>query len=412
MKLLILADDLTGALDTGVQLSRRHIPTTVLTNIEDNHASRPLDCQVLSVNLECRHLAEADTYARTRATIEKYATPGHYVYVKTDSALRGSTGAMFAAALDAIGGPICFTPALPRLGRITKEGVCYIGGELLERSVFRNDPRTPTTKSYIPDILNNSMRAITCTRIPFANIGSFDSLRENAPADVYLFDCESEGQMTAIGNVLGARRLYGLTAGCAGFAATFDAHIPFQKRTPTHVHQPGPLLLISGSANAVTLSQLALARQQGIPVFSMAEAICDAYRKKVPADPASLPVCREALSCFLRGRSVVLATAASDADLRKAEDDSFHETVARTMSCLVQYFIEQAGLCTLAVFGGDMVAAILRQLGCSRADVCLEVADGVPVCTFTYGGQPFTLVTKSGGFGEPDVVTQIIQYFK
>lgn len=431
MKLLIIADDLTGALDTGVQLSRQQISTKVFVSAESAADMDIPACEVLSVNLETRHLSPEDAYARTRRVLEKYAISGCAVYIKTDSALRGNTGAALAAASDVACAPVCFVPALPGMHRVTKDAVCYIDGKPLAASVFRNDPRTPVTESYIPDILRQSAPALVCRSIPFAELtqsirelraqsgaGSADVRAENKtpePAQsptVFLFDCESEEQMEAIGDALAAEELYGLTAGCAGFASTFGKHLSFARTDSPYAKQNCPLLLISGSANAVTLAQLAFARDHGISVFSLADTIHTAYKNGVPAEAQALHAYKEALALLRGGRSVALATAVKPEELRRITDTRFHETVAQTMASLVQCLLRETSLPALGVFGGDMVAAILKRLSCNMLSVCGEVTDGVPVCTFSYDGKEHTLITKSGGFGKPDVILQMIHFLK
>ena len=101
MKLLILADDLTGALDTGVQFSLRNIPTSVIVSEKPGISRLTQDCEVLSINAETRHMDRKSAYYCIKSLLEKYASPGHYIYIKTDSALRGNIGAAFLAAWEA-----------------------------------------------------------------------------------------------------------------------------------------------------------------------------------------------------------------------------------------------------------------------------------------------------------------------
>ncbi len=419
MKLLILADDFTGAMDSGVQLSLRNIPTTVAVSPNAGENWLTEDCEVLSVNMETRHLSALDAYNCIRSFLEKYAIPGCYVYIKTDSALRGNVGPSFQAALDVLGGPLAFVPALPAMNRVTRNGICYIEGELLENSIFRHDPRTPALKSRIPEILSTSDTHFTCRIVPTSHIQDFDSLSAERSADVYLFDCETEAQIETIGEKLADCRLYGLTAGCAGFARTFHRHIPFRTAASAPPASNGPVLFVSGSVNDKTMAQLAAAQSLGYPVLSLSAAISRCFQEG--ADPENSPqdIFTEACSCLSHGRSVVLATALSGEHLYRAKDSEqgrmdslrFHETVANLTASLVQSIIEETGLETLAVFGGDMVAAILKKLSCRKVSAWGEICSGVPLCTFYYRGKTRTLVSKSGGFGQPDVIPVIEQYF-
>lgn len=66
----------------------------------------------------------------------------------------------------------------------------------------------------------------------------------------------------------------------------------------------------------------------------------------------------------------------------------------------------------MAVFGGDMVAAILDRLDCHQVEALGEITDGVPLCHITYLGRTITLVTKSGGFGDADIILRIENYLR
>ncbi len=55
LRLLILADDFTGALDTGVRFAARGIPTQVLT--AKAHHFTEEDAEVLVIDTETRHLS-------------------------------------------------------------------------------------------------------------------------------------------------------------------------------------------------------------------------------------------------------------------------------------------------------------------------------------------------------------------
>lgn len=411
MKLLIFADDFTGALDTGVQLSLRNISTTVVTSVKNSHNYYTEGCEVLAFNMETRHLEEKNAYNSMKSVLEKYATPGHFVYIKTDSALRGNIGAAIQAALDTIGGPLAFVPALPALGRTTKNATCYVNGELLEKSVFRKDPRTPSTKSYIPDIINTPGAHFSTTLVPYERLGQFGQILKEEPADVYLFDCETTAQLESIGQVLASHHMYGLTAGCAGFASTFEQHIPFSMGSCQRPAASGPILYVSGSANQVTLDQLAYSRQQGYPVFSLAQQIYHCYSTSEDLDIAKWSLFHDALKHLRQGHSVVLATAASKEELREINDPSFHETVAMLTSSLVQLLLDMSSVSTLCVFGGDMVASILKQLGCDKVCAHGEIRTGVPLCSFSRQGKTHCLVTKSGGFGDTDIIPAIEHYF-
>ena len=156
VKLLIIADDFTGALDTGIQFKKYGICTQVFTKtrIEDNEINP--DTEVLVIDSESRPLTKEEAYLGV-LNITKWAISKgiEIIFKKTDSALRGNIGAELEAVADAAGEEsLYFLPGYPEIHRITKNGIHYIDGELLENSVFGKDPFEPVKRSYIPDIIN------------------------------------------------------------------------------------------------------------------------------------------------------------------------------------------------------------------------------------------------------------------
>ncbi len=142
IQLLILADDFTGGLDTGVQFAEKGIRTRVVTNPEADFELSAQGCQVLVVVAETRHLSKEQAYKIVYGIVKKGAQLGiPHIYKKTDSALRGNIGAELTAALDASGAKtLYFLPAMPGLNRVTENGVHYIDGVPAAESVFGKGP--------------------------------------------------------------------------------------------------------------------------------------------------------------------------------------------------------------------------------------------------------------------------------
>ena len=100
--LLILADDFTGALDTGVQFAACGIPTRVVVGEQVDFAAS--DAAVLVVDTETRHLPAAEAYAVIAKLTRDAMSAGVFsIYKKTDSALRGNIGAELSALLKTSG---------------------------------------------------------------------------------------------------------------------------------------------------------------------------------------------------------------------------------------------------------------------------------------------------------------------
>ena len=103
-RLTVIADDLTGALDTGVQFANRCVSVRVAAV---NAAAVPEEifhADVAVIDAEVRHKTSQQAYNICLGLVQQALRCGtDTVYIKTDSGLRGNIGAMFQAALDAGG---------------------------------------------------------------------------------------------------------------------------------------------------------------------------------------------------------------------------------------------------------------------------------------------------------------------
>lgn len=424
MKLLIIADDFTGALDTGVQLSKNQVPTWVYVDgqrLPDGWT----EGQVVVVNLNTRHLTPQEAYERVSSLLRE-AGPVPYLYVKTDSVLRGNVSATFRAALDHVGRPLYFLPAFPDLKRTTKNGTAYVDGQPLERSVFARDPRTPTLESHVPSIINRDFS------IPVIPVSVQETARFTPPQNqkdgVYLFDCETTQELALAGNAIAALGGYAFCSGCAGFASTICDHVEFERTEGTTGQGNGsPCLFISGSANDVTLGQLSYAKEQGYPAISLSRELNDflhsslSFEEYRTADGGRFQqIADQCVAWISQGKSPLIATAFTREELLDLEtlhkngknDEQIHNGIAQYTSHLVQLILDAMPIQNVVTFGGDMVAAILTRLQVTGVLADGEATRGVPLCHFDYKGRQMNLITKSGGFGDSDVIPKIEHYLR
>lgn len=80
--------------------------------------------------------------------------------------------------------------------------------------------------------------------------------------------------------------------------------------------------------------------------------------------------------------------------------------VAMEMALCASMAVAEQGADCLILMGGDTARATFDVLGCRELTSAGEVAPGVPL-SFTETGLP--VVTKAGGFGEPDLVRVILK---
>jgi uncharacterized protein YgbK (DUF1537 family) len=160
--LLVLADDLTGALDTGVQFVKRGIPTRVCPDWRDAKDRKPESGEAsfpssgegaLVINTGTRRRSPAEARNIIGGILEQYpAVP--FIYKKTDSTLRGHIGAeLEALALARNLDILPFVPAYPALGRSTRQGRQYLEGVPIDKTTAAADALNPVHHSFIPAII-------------------------------------------------------------------------------------------------------------------------------------------------------------------------------------------------------------------------------------------------------------------
>jgi len=395
MKLLIIADDLTGALDTAVQVSKRGVKTIVSAWAE----AETEPCEALCINLDMRHDTPNEAFCKTVKLLGRYPDVAH-IYLKTDSALRGNLSAAFMALLKVYGKSVMFIPAYPKAGRVTIGGEQYIGGVGLGDSSFAHDPLNPMTTGNIREILNASHNVL-CKLVPDGEETSFS---ENTEAHIAVFDCQTQAAMALIGERLKDSGNLHLTAGCAGFAEILCDYITFEHEHTQFIPHSSPVLFLSGSANKATFEQLAHARQSGLEIVKIPTEM---KFTGLSGSQENLPQIWIRLNKSLAaGQSIILATAENYDDLTELPAER-HSDIQQIFAQTARHFADKNHN-NFAIFGGDTALAILRGLNLPCVRPLCEIQSGVPLCASGH----LNIATKSGGLGEIDVVAAIEAYMR
>jgi D-threonate/D-erythronate kinase len=154
-RILVLADDLTGALEVGSKFAAAGVKSLVRTGPGLSPRDLHDALGALVVDSETRHLGSTEAARRIHELAHSAYTEGFpIVYKKTDSALRGNIGAELAALIEAYSGsPLLYVPAYPQMGRTVKNCSLYVDGVLVGDTCFAIDPLNCVKESHIPTLL-------------------------------------------------------------------------------------------------------------------------------------------------------------------------------------------------------------------------------------------------------------------
>jgi uncharacterized protein YgbK (DUF1537 family) len=381
-RLLIIADDLTGANDTGVQFARRGIPTLVVVDLDS--WPRGESFEVLVVNTGSRHLAPAEAAAKVRAAVRRGREAGvDHFYKKTDSTLRGNVGGELDAVMDAAGERVLpFVPAFPRLRRTTRDGAQYVGEELLHETAFARDPLDPLTESDVSRIVGRqSSRRVRVVR-------RFETVE--LEEGIYIFDALTDEDLGRIGRLLGSRGLLGVSAGSAGFAEQLADLLDLARRPVPEPRGSGSVLVVNGSLHEVSLAQIARAEQDGWVVATL------------PQEKGAQSV--EIERMVAAGRDVVLRGCAPGGR-REARP-----SMAEDLGSIAGRVLARGDFGRLAIFGGDTLLAVARACGWTGLLLRAEMLPGIVLTEVAGLEGELLLITKAGGFGPENLLQRIRDY--
>ena len=390
-KLLIIADDMTGTLDTGIQFAKQGVTVSVVIDPESLSGTIPRDCEVLAVNSSSRHLTPQQAYdAVYRIALMGKQAGIPYIYKKTDSVLRGNIGAELSAALQASEAEcLAFVPSYPAMNRITKNGVHYVDEIPLSESIFGRDPFNPVKESDVAKLIGLQ------TEVPAHR------LDEMTGKGIIIADAGSDEDLHTVGIQLKQAGMLKVSAGCAGFAKFLPELLELKTEEQPAIPDPGNrLLVISGSLNPVTRLQL-----------DEAEACCFrrvylSKEQKLDAQHAQLPKINEPwmiLDSLDSSESITADTADSNEAIRSAISDNIGILVSRLLNGYDG---------TVMIIGGDTLLASLKQLGCTQMKLLSEVFPGIVLSQINVNGTDRLLISKSGGFGTETLLKDLKQWME
>ena len=376
MRIAVIADDLTGALDTGVQFTQWGY-TAQLTDTPEHSTA-----EVTIVNTDTRNKTSGIAYHVTYNVAEKL-DQHDIIYKKTDSTLRGNPGPELQAILDATGETnAILTPAHPPTQRRVKDGHLYVADKPITETDYVSEYRKKT--SYIPEILD--IKTIVHTVKTPENI---------PPKGITVIDSETENDLLLV-----AARRTRVMAGSAGLANALCQTL----------RNPPPVLTIIGSMRTETRIQAEqLKKRLGVATISL-----DTFKalNQIPQDE-TLRRAKDALD--LR-QDVILTSTPSTETVERTKQEAKRQNIlpeeleikitsalAETTETLLDYTLSG-----IIVTGGATALAITKKLGVKNIQILDEVQPGVPVIKLDH----LTAVTKAGGFGQADTLIQATQYIK
>jgi D-threonate/D-erythronate kinase len=399
--LCIIADDLTGACDTGAGFARRGFRTVVVFDGARGKVKPDADVWVFST--ESRHLP----VEQARCAIEAVARripQGTLLYKKIDSTLRGHPSAELQALMDAAHvGNALVAPAFPAQGRTTKDSRQLLDGQPLEQTAFGKEIGSSDLRVIFAQP-HRDVRAINLLRVRLLVDDEWRSqLRSEIGEFVYIADAETQADLITLARAAVASQVWApVLCGSAGLASALADVLtpaPAKPFAALEVLHPGPALVIAGSRHPATTRQVAVASRSGAVVVQTPLEFGNDESEGAVAQLA------QAAATYLgAGQDVILTT------VNLPESPLGQYRIAKRLGAVAAQLLARFKPAGLVLTGGDIAMAVCTALGAESLQLLGEVQPGIALGCLADGAYSGLLVvTKAGGFGGDDALVDALR---
>lgn len=402
----VVADDLTGASDAGVQFTKRGARTVVWLTYE---RIAEIDADVVVVDTDSRHEAPEIAYARMAGLLRRLRpSRPRDILKKMDSTLRGNVGPEVRALLEAF--PTAFAivaPAYPKNGRTTRDGIVYVNDKPVDQTDFGRDLFSPVRDARIAAHL-----AAPCVvfdrgtfRVPNVLSCAIDAAQARG-IRIAVIDVQTDDDLRALA-ALDEHREDILWIGSAGIMEMLERDAESAPRLSQTVN--GAVLFLIGSLSEMTQLQIAAFARQGFArTLEPGELLCDGSGVRPAVEDVREALRRgdDALLALDGKRDAVKATLALGAE-RGWDARTTSARLREALLVATRSLVEELGSgATFALSGGDVARAFCDFYGIRGIALLAETVPGVPFSRAI--GADMHLITKAGGFGRPDTYRDIL----
>jgi uncharacterized protein YgbK (DUF1537 family) len=412
MLLGAIADDLTGATDLALTLSRGGMRVVQWTGVPQEKVDLA-NVDALVIALKSRTIPASQAVAQSLDAARRLRDLGarqlFFKYCSTfDSTAAGNIGPVADALLDFAGTPLTIAcPAFPTNKRTIYQGHLFVGDQLLSDSPMKDHPLTPMRDANLVRVLAaQTQRKVGL--VPHAVVAQGAAAVEAAYTQAqkdgirYLIvDAISDADLLAIGK---ASADLALITGGSGVALGLPQNFRDQgllKADSSDGEVPAPAgrsVILAGSCSAMTRQQVAAAKAAGLPSFQI-DPLAIAAGKLTPDDIVNWVVGQDE-----KGKTPLVYSSADPADVAAVQEKLGRNTAGESIEHLlgaVAARLADQGFARFLIAGGETSGAVVAALGVKALRIGPEIDPGVPWTT-SLTGRALALALKSGNFGTPD----------
>ena len=412
MLLGCIADDLTGATDLSLMLSREGLRTVQTTGVPTQALDlKNVDAAVVA--LKSRTIPPEEAVALSVSAAQWLKENGAqrflFKYCSTfDSTERGNIGPVAEALLKFLGETFTIAcPAFPAAGRSIYQGYLYVNGLPLAESSMRNHPLTPMNDSNLCRVL----QAQTIGKVGLVSYADVDGgektidkafeAQKLAGVRFAIVDALNNTHLRSIGKIAGMLRLItggsGIAIGLPAAYLELGLIEHLTRPSATIIAPAGRSIILAGSCSDATRAQVKAAIAAGFPALRI--------------DPLEISSGKMGVITVLNwlaaqsSNSIPLIFSSDDPEkVDLVQTKLGRENAGHIVEGLLAGIAKELpglGYARIIVAGGETSGAVVDALGIKVLSIGPEIDPGVP-WTLTKSGPKLALALKSGNFGSHD----------
>lgn len=406
MLLGAIADDLSGATDLALALTREGMRTVQLVGAPKG-AIDELDADAVVISLKSRTIPAAEavkhSLASARALLAGGARQIYFKYCSTfDSTDAGNIGPVTEALLISLGERLTIAcPAFPANERTVYKGHLFVGDMLLSDSPMKDHPLTPMRDANLVRVLGRQ------TRLPVGLVehntvaAGRDAIERtfSSAEGVLVVDALTDSDLRAIGAAARALRLVTGGSGLAiGLPANFRAEGLLAAGSSNRAFKApaGRAVILAGSCSAATRRQIEAAKAAGLRTLRL--------------DPREIAVGRtdaENVARFVEEQAgtALIYSSAEPSEVAAVQQELGREAAGGMIEGIlgeVARRLAARDFRRFVVAGGETSGAVVEALGVETMSIGVEIDPGVPWMLASGEGGEMALALKSGNFGDDD----------
>jgi len=414
-RVMIIADDLTGANDTAIQFVKHGMPALVVTVFRESSIFSAYD--ILSFNSDTRGISPLDAFIEVTNLVQQLKSAGleGLYYKKVDSVLRGNPGPELAAVMDELDIDLSIVaPSFPANRSVLQDGILKSGRKGAQSKINAVD--------IISCGIDKKVESIPLKVIRQGSLQAAEYVlsRYNDGIQVFVADAVTDEDLLAVYDLSTAIERPLVLAGSAALAGQIAQSMEKKQADAENclcLASRAPVLVVAGTRQGETAAQIAaLSNTLSVPVVRFNTDLVGEGR----SEQAVALAFEEAARCIEANPALCIVAVESlfeaeiqegSVDWNEADSSAASGAISSALGALAGRLAEAFQFAAMITTGGDTTLEICKYLGVTGIQPLAEICPGIPIGRIIGGVcENRHIITKSGRFGNKDTLVEVIKF--